>query len=378
MKASKRAALCVAVAGLLLALGCSSKATNMSTNREEARQRWSASRAEMATKLAQGCYQRGEFGRASEHISELLRQSSPYAPLYVLAGRLAAEKGDLDMARSYADHATELDPNLAEARYVLGTFEQTLGNTDVALAQFGEAARLDPNQPSYILAQTELMVTQGDATQAATVLSEAISRLSGKSELHAALGDVLSVLKRYGEAVGSYRIALRLSNNQQEELRERLAIALYYSGAYAEAATALSELKLTGPDAAAGWAPLMRGECLLALGRLDEAYDIYTAAAAAHPTAPASYIGLAKCDILSNRLPQARKFLEQALTRSPRNAEGNALMGYVLVAEGRSGEAVPHLELALRDPKLSDRAAVEKLLTGVRNGLKTNAPASTR
>jgi tetratricopeptide (TPR) repeat protein len=372
MKASKRTILCVATAGLLLALGCSNQAT-MSTNRDEARQRWSASRAEMATKLAQGCYQRGEFGRANEHIADLLRQNAPYAPLYVVAARLAAEKGDLDAARSYADHATQLDPKLAEARYVLGTFEQTLGNTDAALAQFGEAARLDPNQSGYILAQSELMVTQGNASQAAVVLSEAIGRLSGKSELHAALGDVLSVLKRYSEAVGSYRIALRLSTDQQEELKERLAIALYYSGAYAEAATALAELKVTGPDAAAGWAAHMRAECLLALGRLDEAYDLYTAAAAARPNAPAALIGLAKCDILSNRLPQARRFLEQALTRSPRDAEGNALMGYVLVAEGRSGEAVAHLELALKDPKLSDRAAVEKLLTGVRNGLKAGA-----
>jgi len=37
-------------------------------------------------------------------------------------------------------------------------------------------------------------------------------------------------------------------------------------------------------------------------------------------------------------------------------------MGYVLLAEGRPGEAAPHLTLALRDPQCAGRATVERLL----------------
>ena len=78
MKTAKRILLSVAAAGLVLAIGCTSQ--SMSKNREEARQRWASSRAEMATKLAEGCYQRGEFGRACEHIAELVRGQRTLRP----------------------------------------------------------------------------------------------------------------------------------------------------------------------------------------------------------------------------------------------------------------------------------------------------------
>ena len=53
-------------------------------------------------------------------------------------------------------------------------------------------------------------------------------------------------------------------------------------------------------------------------------------------------------------------------------------MGYVLVAEGRSGEAAAHLELALSDPKLPDRAAVERLLDQARQANRGTAPAAEK
>jgi cytochrome c-type biogenesis protein CcmH/NrfG len=76
----------------------------------------------------------------------------------------------------------------------------------------------------------------------------------------------------------------------------------------------------------------------------------------------APLVGAAKCDILERRLPSARKALEDALAREPQHSEANALMGYVLLAEGRPGEAAPHLTLALRDPQCAGRATVERLL----------------
>jgi Tfp pilus assembly protein PilF len=367
MTIAKRALLIAAAVGLLLALGCSSSQT-MNKNRDNARERWAASRAKIATQLAQGCYNRGEFDRATEHLAELIRADEPYAPMFVLAARLAAEKGDLDTARAYATNATSIDPELAEAHYVLGTIEQTLGHPGEAAGEYQEAASLEPDTARYILAQAEMLVWQQDGEEAVQILRDASARMPGRPEVFAALGDVLSVQARHGEAAGCYRVALRLAPSQAD-LRERLAVALFYDGAYAEAEAALADIApAQAGEAAPGWVAYMRADSLMALGRVEEARTLMRAQAEARPQAAAPLVGLAKCDLLQNRLPSAQQWLEKALSKNARDAEANALMGYVLVTDGRAAEAAAHLELALTDPKLPDRAAVERLLAQVRQG----------
>ena len=266
-------------------------------------------------------------------------------------------------------------PASTEARYVLGTIEQTLGHPDRALEEYADAATLDPGQASYVLAQVEMQVSLGNAERALEVLQESSERLGGRPEFQAARGDVFSALKRYGEAVGSYRIALRLSPDQAD-VKELLARALFYNGAYREAEAALADLPVAaGSESASGWIGRMRVDCLLALGRTAQARELLAVQAKDAPTSAAPWIGLAKCDILDDRLPPARRNLEQALAKSPRDGEANALLGFVLVAADRPGEAIPHLELSLKDPKLSDRAAVEKLLAQARGSLQPPAAA---
>jgi len=368
----KRAILYVAVMLAVLAAGCGQ--LQMDKNREEARQRWNVSRAEMVTRMADGYFQRGEMGRARQSVEDLLRANVPYCPLYILAARMEADKGDLDAARSFADHAVTLDPQSAEARYVLGTIEQTLGHSDRALYVFSEAVRLDPNQSRYVLAEAELQVAEGQPEAAVKCLREAVERMPGRAEVHTALGDVLAYQKRYSAATGSFRIAMRLEP-QRIDIKERFARALYASGEYAEAETMLSELVLTQPDFAAGWIHSMRADCMLATGRVARAREIYQVQVQNSRTAVAPLVGLAKCDILDNRLPAARKQLEEALARQPLHAEANALMGYILLAEGRRGEATAHLDMALKDPSCTGRETVERLLAKAR-GDRPETPAT--
>jgi cytochrome c-type biogenesis protein CcmH/NrfG len=368
----KRTFLYVTVTFAVLAAGCGK--TYMDQQREEARNRWSVSRAEMAARMAEGCLQRGEIGRAHQYIDDLVRSGAPYAPLYVLAARMAADKGDLDTARMYATSARTLDPKSAEARYVLGTIEQTLGRTDEALEGFTEAARLDPTQSRYVLAEAELLVAQDQAALAAENLADDANRMAGRPEIHAALGDVLMLLGQYEQAAGSLRIAVRLAP-QRTDLKEQLATALYYSANYAEAESLLGDLAASQPDFAAGWLALMRADCLMAMGRPAQARGIYQSVAQARQDSVAPRLGLAKCDVLDGRVASARKFLEEILALDPRHAEANALMGYALWAEGRPGEAVPHLALALQDPNCAGRETVEQLLVKAQ-GASAAGPAA--
>ncbi|MBE3123819.1 MAG: tetratricopeptide repeat protein [Planctomycetes bacterium] len=355
----KRWVLCLAVACLVLAAGCGQ--THFDKQREEARARWTESRGKMAARLAQGCYDRGEFDLARRHVEEILKFGEPYAPIYVLAARLAIEKGELDDARAYAEHAKAIDPKDPEACYVLGTVEQTLGHNETALAEFAEAASLRPNEARYSLAESEMLVAAGRADGAAIRLRDAIERMPGQVELRTALGDVLSLLGQYGEAAGCYRMALRLGSDPHA-MRERLAVALFRSGAYAEAAPMLAELATSYPDAGPDWLFQMRVDGLLARDWAGEARLLCQRRAEAHPAASVPQVALAKCDILEDQLPSARKYLEAALAFDPSDAEASALMGYVLVIQGRSREALPYLRSAMKDPKCAGRRTVRQLL----------------
>jgi len=358
-----------AITCAILVVGCGQ--TYMGRKREEARERWALSRAEMATRLAQGCFERGEIGHAHDHLEAAIQSGAPYAPMYILAARLAVENGELDAARQYAERARSLDPKSGEACYVLGTVEQMLGDADGALSAYSEAVRRDPGRSAYVLAEAELLTSQGQAELALHYLEEAIGRMPGRSEVHAAMGDLLCLLDRHEEAVGAYQIALRLDPTQ-EGLKEHLVTALFFSGRYAEAELLLSELTESGAEAPAGWALKMRGDCLLALGRIAEARPLYERFLEDGRTSADVLVALAKCDILEDRPGPARDRLESALKQAPQHAEANALMGYLLVAEGRPGEAVSHLRLALAAPDCAEREIVEWLLA--RATEKTTGP----
>jgi tetratricopeptide (TPR) repeat protein len=333
----------------------------MTRNRNEASGRWEESRGKMAVRLAEACFQRGEFDQAQNHVAQALKSGVRYAPLYVLAARLEAEKGQFDLAREYAETARAVDPQSPDAAYVLGTIEHALGQTDSAISRFHEASQLDPKRPAFALAEAELLVERGRAQQAEDLLNASVARMPGSAEVYSALGDVQITLERYAKAAESYHIALRLDPSRKE-VKPRLASALFFAGAYDAAEPILAELVRSEPEFAGAWALQMWAECLMALGRVQEAREVYERLHRMDPQAVDPVVSLAKCDISAGQLGAARQQLQLALRASASHPEANALMGYLLMTEGHPQDAVPHLRVALRDPKLEGRSTVEALL----------------
>lgn len=356
----KRTVLGAAVVALVLGAGCG-QTNQMDRNRAEATDRWQSSRADMAVRLAEGCYDRGEAKQAQQHVDEALRNGVRHPAVYVLAARLAAERGELDAALGYAQTARSLAPGSADAVYCLATVEHALGRRDEALALFEEASRLDPKRPAFVLAESELLVAVGRPEDAARCLGDAIGRMPAKAEINAALGDVLNLLGRHRAAAESYEIALRL-DPQRRDVKPSLATALYAAGAYDEAEPVLADLVETEPEFAGRWALKMRAECLMALGRTAEARATYERLQALSPQEIGPVLALARCDLLMNRLGDAEHRLRAVLASDPRHAEANALLGCVLLSAGRRDEAAAYLKKALEDPTFEGRRTIEGLL----------------
>jgi len=368
---AKRLWLAAAIAVVVfLAAGCED---HMARKRQEARQRWAESRAEVVTTLARRAYERGQLARAREHLDPIIRTAVPYGPAYVLMARLTADQGHLDEARDYARAAVAMDADSAEAWYVLGTIEQTLGHADEALSAFGKAAGLAPDDPRYALAEAEMFAAVGHLEGARTTLASACERMPGSAALHAAYGDVLLRLGRWTEAAAEYRVALRLKPDDQRP-RSRLAIALFRAGAWAEAEPILADLQAAEPEFATGWVCRMRADCLLALGRIEEARVLYRKQAETDPKAPEPWVALARCDILQDRLQDAQRNLEEALRRRPDLAEAHGLLGYVLTALGRPAEALSHLRIAANDPTCTGRETIAHLLARAERAAVTQSP----
>jgi predicted Zn-dependent protease len=154
---------------------------------------------------------------------------------------------------------------------------------------------------------------------------------------------------------------MRLSP-KRADVGERLATALFLSGAYAEAVPLLEDVVNREGAKPPTYVVRMWGESLVATGRVEEARPALERVLEADPDALEVCMALAKCDLLENERASARQRLNKVLTRVPDHAEANALMGLLLLHAGRDGEAVPHFRLALASPECVEREAVERLL----------------
>ncbi len=359
MKTAKRILWPAVIAAVILA-GCKGP-THVERKRTEARERWEASRTEMSLRLARGCDQRGEVGRARQHVEEAIGRGLKHPALFAMAARLAAENGETARAREYALAALDLAPESAEAHYVAGTLDQGAGRIDVAVEHFAEAARLDPTRPTYVLAEAEMLIADDRPEEALRRLDDARVAMPDQAALHAALGDVLTKLGRHEEAAVSYQVALRLDPSR-EALAGHLASALYFAGRWEEAETKLAALAASEPEFARTWARTMRAECLLALGRAGEARHVAREMRKTDPESVEARLIQAKAAIVEKDVEAALAPLEDALRLGPDRPETHALLGYVLLARGRPAEAIPHLKRALDDPYLEGREMVEALL----------------
>lgn len=168
---------------------------------------------------------------------------------------------------------------------------------------------------------------------------------------------VLGVLAQQGDVPDATRLAWQLDPTGQAGVPFELAGGLARDGRTAEALALLDEMATRGaPQVAKVEGRLLRAECLVALGRAEEALALYRSLAEGGE-ARARDARLQAARLLHRPLgrpEEAIRELELLLARQPGHAEGGRLLALLLAHQGRDEEARTQLRL------LQERARVNE------------------
>lgn len=111
----------------------------------------------------------------------------------------------------------------------------------------------------------------------------------------------------------------------------------------------------------------LRGDAYLALGRPDDARQLYEAVLRADPVYSHAAVGLGRLSYIVHDVPAAKRYAAQALAAQPRNVDALMFQGDLLRAQNQSGAALKTYDQVLAINPVHPTAHVEKayLLIGM-------------
>lgn len=230
----------------------------------------------------------------------------------------AIVRGDMQKALPLLNNVVAIEPNNAHALYDRGYVEQSLQQTDAAIADFQKAVAADPRQYAASAALGRLYAAQGKLADARKQL-EAASALTpvdvnpnqSKARDLRLLARVDDDLHDPAAATNALIAALQISPEQPEDTLLTATLAEQQNDE-ADAETAYRKVLTEVPPA--------------------------------DPKYSEAVNGLTRILIHTEKFSEAETLLRQALDQQPKNAALTAQLVTVLAAEGKTPEAISELE----------------------------------
>ena len=326
------ASLAVAAA-LIVGAGCGGKATQQ----EQAKVQWNAARGQVLQQLAEEQFAAGQLDEARDTCNQAMTVTDQLPGLFLLSARIDIERNDLTRASAALGAARSLNPVpqvLAQVEHVAGVIAERWEKTEEAVQHHGRSTRLDPNEPAYLIAHAEALVSAGRAEEAAVALQARVAHFEGDAAVRDALGQVLQALGDHETAAEMFRQASIFAPDDNA-VRERLAFATMQAGDLVRASILFEKL-LKNPDLDGSVSlRVAAGECRLARGEHDKAIDAFQQAARLDDRHVPAWLGVAKASMDAGEHRRARLALDRARRIAPRDAEVRMLDGYLLMEEGQ-------------------------------------------
>jgi len=245
--------------------------------------------------------------------------NSGFARTRLEQGERALASKDLDVALAEFQEAVRLDPQLAEGHARLGDVYQERGELRRAADAFQAAARLDPFDFSSFFK----------------------------------LGDIYTLLEDIASAVRAYARACKLRPDAFEP-RFKLAMSQQRSGDLQDAVESYREALKLEPRDARAWSNL--GAAYDVLGRQYDAIGAYKQALECDGQQPLVLVNLATVYLNQERFSSARKTLEAALRLAPEMSAAHERLGYCHWREGQLAGSADEYTRAIASDSRNPRA----------------------
>ena len=210
--------------------------------------------------------------------SETQKNKRSAAERLYAQGLAQLSRDDYARALPYFEKAADTDPNYAEAWYQAGYCYGVLNRHADSLRASKQAAKLRPDWSAAFVNIGASSFALGQYKEAVDAYRQAI-KLDDNAETQYSLGLSYNKLGRTDEEILAYRRAVAMKPDHSNAI-EKLGVALFKNGRYADAVAQFEQLKTYKPDAKTyNYA----GECYFELGRSEESIEAFNNALSYNP-----------------------------------------------------------------------------------------------
>lgn len=326
----------VAVVALGMLSGCVQQGK---TAQEEALKRWSVARSDVLRGLTSEYLKVGQLDSAAKAAKEALTLSPDCADARVLLAKVNIEQGQYEDAARELKVVREARPSDPGVHYLLGVAREKNQELELALASYREALSCAPTYTDAIVAIGEVLAEMQQPADALAYVEENLPSSPNHPGMYELAGRLAMMVTDYDKAERYYQSAHNL-DYQNSCYLEALAQAQFSAGHYDRAAASLQELIAAPQYADRAGVHRMLGECLLVLGRPQEAYGAWCRATELDPGVPGSWQGLARAALSQGDFYRAISAAREAVALAPQDIETAMVLGYALLRNGQADQAL--------------------------------------
>lgn len=282
----------------------------------------------------------------AERISELEQQldrdpSDPDRYAEVIGAYLEAHR--YQDALAMTNQMAQLFPDDAGVYETMALVQEALGDNESVVAAWRKVTEIDPEDIDAWEHLGAWLVEQGDFEEAIAAYRKSIDLDPKNASARFNLAETLLEAERYDEAIASYQDLVdgKYGGPNAEELKTDayigLAEAQNAAGQYDAALKSCETLLAEFPDESMGL--YQKASALDALGRHDEAIDMYIASLENDPLNADTYNDLADTYLSVGDPANAIEMAEMAIALAPELDVAYTTLAQALRAAGREGEA---------------------------------------
>jgi tetratricopeptide (TPR) repeat protein/predicted AlkP superfamily phosphohydrolase/phosphomutase len=255
-------------------------------------------------------------------LNDILEKDPNNLEVLHTLGNFYVDAGDGPKALAIAERALKIDAGNGESHFIRGIALQKMGRYQEAAEAFQKALKLAPDMPEIYADLAMIYVNSGRPQDALDLVDKAMELSPGRPDILYIKGLALGGTGSTDEALRMFSEAIELDRTYVPAYLGAAGI-LFSRGEYDSVLSLCNEAVGGGHSV---YLQDMKANAYVKLGRYEEAIDAYEAAVKADPGLPGPSLNFARLLIFRGRKPEARRVLEDLLSRHPDQSEARQLL----------------------------------------------------